>query len=50
MDLGAFEAALPVKDLKRTMAFYEGVGFARDGGDVEVGVMTLKRGDCRVCL
>jgi len=50
MDLGAFEAALPVKDLERAMAFYEGVGFAREGGDVEVGVMTLRRGDCRVCL
>ena len=36
MDLGRFEAALPVKDLKRTMAFYEGVGFAREGGDTEV--------------
>jgi predicted enzyme related to lactoylglutathione lyase len=50
MDLGRFEAALPVKDLKRTMAFYEGVGFAREGGDIEVGVAELRRGDCRVCL
>lgn len=50
MDLGHFEAALPVKDLKRTMAFYEGVGFAREGGDIDVGVAELRRGDCRVCL
>ena len=50
MDLGAFEAALPVKDLPRLMAFYEGAGFAREGGDAEIGVMTLRRGDCRVCL
>jgi len=32
------------------MAFYEGVGFACEGGDVEVGVAELRRGDCRVCL
>ncbi len=50
MDLGAFEAALPVRNLKRTIAFYEGIGFAREGGDVEVGVAELRRGDCRVCL
>ena len=50
MDLGKFEVALPVKDLARSMAFYEGVGFSREDGDVDVGVMTLRRGDCRVCL
>jgi catechol 2,3-dioxygenase-like lactoylglutathione lyase family enzyme len=50
MDLGAFEAALPVQDLKRTTAFYEGVRFVREGGDIEVGVAELRRGDCRVCL
>jgi catechol 2,3-dioxygenase-like lactoylglutathione lyase family enzyme len=50
MDLGAFEVALPVKDLQQTIAFYEGVGFAREGGDIEVGVAELRRGDCRICL
>ncbi|THD79346.1 MAG: hypothetical protein E7812_09745 [Phenylobacterium sp.] len=50
MDLGAFEAALPTRDIARTLAFYEGLGFARQGGAVELGNFTLRRGDCRLGL
>jgi lactoylglutathione lyase len=50
MDLGKFEVARPTADLQRIVAFYEGLGFAREGGDIEVGVAELRRGDCRVCF
>jgi predicted enzyme related to lactoylglutathione lyase len=50
MDLGKFEVALPTADLDRIVSFYEGVGFVREGGDIEVGVAELRRGDCRLCF
>jgi lactoylglutathione lyase len=50
MDLGKFEVALPTPDLDRIVAFYEALGFVREGGDLEVGVAELRRGDCRLCF
>jgi lactoylglutathione lyase len=50
MDLGKFEVARPTPDLGRIVAFYERLGFTREGGDIEVGVAELRRGDCRVCF
>ena len=50
MDLGIFETALPTQDIERTLAFYEGFGFARLDGAVETGTFTIQRGDCRLSL
>ena len=50
MDLGYFETALPVKDIMRSMAFYEALGFARVDYAEQAGNATLVRGDCRIGL
>jgi lactoylglutathione lyase len=50
MDLGDFDAALDVKDIARTAAFYEALGFRKTGGDAEVRTIAMLRGDCRICL
>jgi catechol 2,3-dioxygenase-like lactoylglutathione lyase family enzyme len=34
VNLGSFEASLPVKDIARSLAFYEGFGFEKVDGAV----------------
>ena len=54
MDLGRFELCLPVKDLARSIAFYETLGFERVGGVPEKGWAILAHGPqgrrCRIGL
>jgi len=42
MDLGAFSVSLAVKDLERSRAFYEKLGFKPFGGDAKQGWLILK--------
>ena len=37
MNLGAFSISLTVKDLSKSIAFYEDLGFTHFGGTVEHG-------------
>ena len=50
MDLGWFEAALNVADLKRSLAFYETLGFEVHGDGAENGVAALYKDDCSITL
>ena len=43
--LGAFSISLAVKDLARSRAFYEKLGFITMGGDPDNGWQILKNGD-----
>jgi catechol 2,3-dioxygenase-like lactoylglutathione lyase family enzyme len=45
MELGAFSVSLAVRDLVRSKDFYEQLGFAVIGGDVEQNWLILKNGD-----
>ncbi|MAM62436.1 VOC family protein [uncultured Maritimibacter sp.] len=42
MDLGAFSVSLAVKDIRRSLAFYEKLGFTPIAGDVEEHWIVLK--------
>lgn len=48
MQLGAFSISLVVKDLAKSMAFYETLGFSRFGGTDEHGYAVLKNGETLV--
>jgi catechol 2,3-dioxygenase-like lactoylglutathione lyase family enzyme len=50
MALGWFELSLDVKDIKRSVTFYELLGFEHVGGDVGERQVTLQNCDCRICL
>lgn len=45
MELGAFSISLSVKDLKKSLEFYEKVGFTIFGGSMEANYLILKNGD-----
>lgn len=44
MDLGAFSVSLSVKDLAKSKAFYETLGFDSMGGDPAHGYLIMKNG------
>lgn len=50
MHLGAFSISLPVKDLAKSKAFYEALGFTTMGDYSEQGWMILKSGDTIIGL
>lgn len=50
MELGAFSISLTVKDLNRSIAFYEKLGFQAMGGDATGGWIILKNGNCIIGL
>jgi len=50
MNVGAFSVSLSVKDLQRSIAFYEGLGFKHMGGDSEHGWAILKNGAHKIGL
>lgn len=50
MDLGAFSVSLAVKDLERSRAFYELLGFRVTGGDPAHGYLILVNGPTVVGL
>ncbi|MEM9303814.1 MAG: VOC family protein [Pseudomonadota bacterium] len=45
MNLGAFSVSLAVKDIEKSKAFYEHLGFVQIGGDCGQGWTILKNGD-----
>jgi len=45
MKLGAFSVSLAVKDLQKSKAFYEKLGFKEFGGDASQNWLILKNGD-----
>ncbi|MEM9579829.1 MAG: VOC family protein [Pseudomonadota bacterium] len=50
MKLGAFSISLSVKDLSRSIAFYEDLGFSRFGGTDEHGYAIMKNEDTLIGL
>ncbi|GHE87516.1 hypothetical protein GCM10016455_04290 [Aliiroseovarius zhejiangensis] len=50
MSLGAFSVSLGVKDLSRSRAFYETLGFAVFAGDEAHNYLIMKNGDAIVGL
>lgn len=50
MTLGAFSVSLAVKDLSRSRAFYEKLGFAEIGGEAEQGWLILRNGESTIGL
>ena len=45
MELGAFSVSLAVKDLEKSKAFYEKLGFEVFGGNAEQNWLMLRNGD-----
>ena len=43
MKLGAFSVSLTVKDIHKSKAFYESLGFKDLGGDIYSGVANLEK-------
>jgi len=50
LDLGRFELCLDVADIRRSLDFYEKLGFRQVAGDVEERNVVLQKGDCRLAL
>lgn len=50
MKLGAFSVSLTVKDLSKSIAFYETLGFSQMGGSDEYGYAIMKNGETLVGL
>ena len=50
MKLGAFSISLSVKDIARSKAFYEKLGFAKFGGDENQKWLILKNGETLIGL
>ena len=50
MDLGAFSVSLAVKDIHKSKAFYETLGFTVFHGDIEQGWLILSNGDKKIGL
>ena len=50
MHLGKFETSLVVRDIRKSLAFYEALGFRHTDGSVDVRTVSLRKGDCRLAL
>ncbi len=50
MKLGAFSISLSVKDLEKSKAFYENLGFSQFAGDKEKNYLIMKSGDSLIGL
>ena len=50
MNLGQFETSLNVTDIRRSLAFYEAIGFRPVDGGVDIRSISLVKGDCRLAL
>ena len=50
MNLGAFSVSLNVKDIHKSKAFYEKLGFEVFGGDITQNYLIMKNGDALVGL
>ncbi len=50
MKLGAFSISLSVKDIHKSKAFYENLGFSVFAGDIEKNYLIMKNGNALVGL
>lgn len=50
MKLGAFSISLSVKDIHKSKAFYENLGFQVFAGDIERNYLIMKNGDSLIGL
>ena len=50
MELGAFSISLKVKDIKKSVEFYEKLGFTYKGGNIDQNWIVLKNGNTVVGL
>ncbi|KON88172.1 glyoxalase [Sporosarcina globispora] len=50
MKLGAFSVSLSVKDIKKSKAFYEKLGFEALGGDIAQNWLIMKNESCVIGL
>lgn len=50
MHLGQFSTSLAVKDLGKSQAFYEALGFTAMGGNAEHGYLMMKQGETIIGL
>lgn len=50
MKLGAFSISLAVKDIHKSKAFYEKLGFTQFGGDLKMNFLIMKNGDSLIGL
>ncbi|RFC53840.1 VOC family protein [Brumimicrobium aurantiacum] len=50
MKLGAFSVSLTVKDIHKSKAFYEKLGFKEKGGNIDQNWIVLKNGDAVIGL
>ena len=50
MQLGHFEVGLDVRDIERSLAFYEKLGFRVVEGDVGRRFVTIQNGNCQLSL
>lgn len=49
-DLGCFSVSLAVKDIHKSLAFYEALGFEKLDGNLEQNWIILKNGEARIGL
>ncbi len=50
MELGHFVVSLNVQDIRRSLEFYQTLGFEIIDGTIEARFLTLSKGDCRLGL
>ncbi|HSH03706.1 MAG TPA: VOC family protein [Anaerolineae bacterium] len=50
MELGNFSVSLAVKDIEKSKAFYEKLGFEQFGGEIEHNWVIMKNGACMIGL
>ncbi len=50
LQLGNFSVSLNVKDLAKSRAFYEALGFEQVGGEAKQGWLVLQNGECKLGL
>ena len=50
MELGAFSVSLKVKDIKKSVEFYEKLGFTYKGGNIDQNWIVLKNGNTVIGL
>jgi len=50
MSIGAFSLSLAVKDIKRSLEFYQKLGFFKFHGEIDQGWLILSDGDTKIGL
>jgi len=50
MSIGAFSISLTVKDIKRSLEFYQKLGFSKFHGEIDQGWLILSDGDTKIGL